>query len=234
MKEKLKAFVKSQPLLVKLFRTVNQGHIFTPTITKSIKGSGNKLEFDPSVLFVDCKITINGNNNEVIIKDTCMLVNVAFTITGNNNKIVIERNVSYAEGGACWIEDEHCEIHVGENTSFISTDIAVTEPFSKVIIGNNCLFAFDVDIRTGDSHSILDLHTRKRINYAQDVVIGNHVWVGAHVSILKGTNIADDCIVATRALVTKKFEKEHVLIGGSPAVIIKEDVTWEQERIYEK
>ena len=38
--------------------------------------------------------------------------------------------------------------------------IAVTEPGSKVQIGKECMFANDIDIRTGDSHSILFFGSR--------------------------------------------------------------------------
>ena len=95
------------------------------------------------------------------------------------------------------------------------------------------MFAYDVDIRTGDSHSIIDLTTNKRSNYAQDISISDRVWVGSHVSILKGAAIASDSIVATRALVTRKFEKGNVLIGGTPAKVLKENVKWLRERIYD-
>ena len=53
----------------------------------------------------------------------------------------------------------------------------------------------DVSIRTGDSHSIIDLKTKKRINFGKDVVIGNHVWLGLNTSILKGVRIGNNSIV---------------------------------------
>ncbi len=94
-------------------------------------------------------------------------------------------------------------------------------------------FSYDVDLRTGDSHSIINLNTNKRINYAKDVTVGNHVWVASHVSILKGVAIPSNSIIATRSLVTKSFNQEYVLIAGSPAEIRKENITWKKERIYE-
>lgn len=93
------------------------------------------------------------------------------------------------------------------------------------------MFANYIDLRTGDSHSIIDIVANKRINYAQNIEIGNHVWVASHVSILKGVNILSNSIVATRSVVTKKFYKENILIGGIPANIIKENITWNRNRI---
>lgn len=71
----------------------------------------------------------------------------------------------------------------------------------------------------------------ERINYAQNIIIDDHVWVASHVSILKGTHVARDSIVATRAVVTKPFAHSNVIIGGSPARIIKDGVSWTRERI---
>ncbi len=140
MKQSIKEFVKRSPLLLKFYRNVKLGSTFKPTVTKSVKGSGNKLEINNSALFAECKINITGNNNEIIIKESTQFVNVAFVIFGSNNKIIISQGVTFDEGGSFWIEDENCEITIGENTSFRNTDIAATEPYSKITIGSDCLF----------------------------------------------------------------------------------------------
>lgn len=57
------------------------------------------------------------------------------------------------------------------------------------------------------------------------IVIGNHVWIGLNVTILKGVTIGDGCMVAAGAVVTKSFPPNY-LIGGVPAKIIKEDILW--------
>lgn len=85
-------------------------------------------------------------------------------------------------------------------------------------------------LRTGDSHSVLDL-MGNRTNHAKDIVIGDHVWIGYRVCINKGVRIPSNCIVGTGAVVTKKFDTENVIIAGVPAIIIKQNVTWSSERI---
>src|SRR5450759_1692287 len=95
------------------------------------------------------------------------------------------------------------------------------------------MFAYDIDLRTGDSHSILDSTTMKRTNYARNVEIADHVWVASHVSILKGVKLLKNTVVATRSVVTKSFEKEGILIGGTPVKVLKEGITWDRKRIYE-
>ena len=148
-------------------------------------------------------------------------------------KLRLVNLVRFNKGGSIWIEDYNCEAIIGDNTTFEDSHIAVTEPNSKIQIGNDCMFANDIDIRTGDSHSIIDSLTNERINYAQNINIGNHIWIASHVSILKGVHIADNTVVATRAVVTKSFIEKNILIGGMPAKKLKENINWDRQRIYQ-
>jgi len=67
--------------------------------------------------------------------------------------------------------------------------------------------------------------------YAKNVTIGNHVWVGAHASILKGSVIPNNCVIATRSVITKVFNESHAVIAGIPAKIVKHNIDWLRERI---
>jgi len=108
--------------------------------------------------------------------------------------------------------------------------LAITENNSKLTIGEDCMFSKNIEVRTGDSHSIIDLETGQRINPAKDVHIGNHVWVGAHAKILKGVSIADHAIIATGAIVTNNIPA-NCIASGVPAKVIKENITWKRERV---
>lgn len=93
------------------------------------------------------------------------------------------------------------------------------------------MFSEDVEIRNGDSHSILDLaRSSERINSAQPVMIGNHVWIAAHARVLKGAAIPDNCIVANSSVLTSKFTEEHSLYGGVPAKLLKSGINWSRSR----
>lgn len=52
------------------------------------------------------------------------------------------------------------------------------------------------------------------------VVIGNDVWIGARVTILRGVTIGDGAIVAGGSVVTKDVEP-YAVVGGVPARTIK-------------
>lgn len=232
MKEKIKHFIKQNPVVEKYARLLISGKkIKDARPKKVIKGKNNDIKIAKSVLLNNCTFDIVGNNNKIKIMESSILNNVTFFIRGDNNKISVNKKVRFNRGGSIWIEDYNCETNIGECSTFEDVHIAVTEPGSKIDIGKDCMFAYNIDLRTGDSHSIIDSITNKRINYAKNITIGDHVWIASHVSILKGSIISDNSVVATRAVVTRPFEDENILIGGMPAKKLKENINWDRKRI---
>ena len=57
------------------------------------------------------------------------------------------------------------------------------------------------------------------------ILLGNNVWVGSRCMILKGTEIANNCIIGAGSIVTKSFLQESCLIAGNPASVRKVGVT---------
>ena len=191
-----------------------------------IKGENNRISnlgFSINVSF-----DIQGNNNEIVIGKQTFLKNTKIFIQGNNHKLILGENCTFC--GELWFEDEYCEIHIGDNTTVEQAHVAVTEPYSKIVIGNDCMLSNEIQIRTGDSHSIIDNFSGKRINAAKDVVLKNHVWVGARAIILKGVTIGDNSIIGTSAVVTKDVQA-NTIVAGNPAKQIKSDVNWLRQRI---
>lgn len=97
-------------------------------------------------------------------------------------------------------------------------------------IGNDCLFSWGIKLRTSDGHSVVDLKTSKAINLPEDIVIGDHVWIGEDVKFLKGSIIPNNCVVGSGSIVTKKFSDENVVIAGCPARIMRRGITWDRRR----
>jgi len=57
-------------------------------------------------------------------------------------------------------------------------------------------------------------HSRKPIS------IGNDVWIGANVTILKGVNIANGAVIGAGSVVVKDVP-EYAIVVGNPAKIVK-------------
>ena len=175
---------------------------------------------------------IEGANNRIEIGDGCILENVIFYVRGHDHLMFIDTDCVFRSGSDIWMEDSDCSLIIGRNSTFEQVHLALTEPKSKISIGRDCMFERGIDVRTGDSHSIISERTGERVNFAKDVSIGNHVWVCAHCTLLKGVSIADNCVVATGSIVVRSFEKPGVIIGGNPATQLKEGINWKRERIY--
>lgn len=177
--------------------------------------------------FWKCKFKYKGCSNQIIVEDS-LFYKCVFLFSGSNNIIKVSKNSKFKNVTFC-IEGDNNVITIGENASFCGKTEIVCLEGTKLTIGSNLLSSSDVRIRTSDSHSIYDLEHR-RINLAKNIVIGNNVWLCQKVSILKGSIIPDNCVVAYGAIVTKQFKDGNCILGGNPAKIIKENIEWGEER----
>lgn len=183
----------------------------------------------PTVWLKHTKVIDKGKGNTIIIKKNSILTHCSFKFFGSNNCVVIGEKC-FLNDLTVWIEDNNNRVEIGNKTSVHGkTGLACIEG-TRIDIGEDCMFSSNIHFRTGDSHSVLDLEG-KRINPSQNIVIGDHVWIGQDVFVGKGSAVPEHSIVAACAVVTKKFDKPNVAIGGNPAKIIKEDVDWSRERL---
>ena len=77
------------------------------------RGKGNRI-FKKGVV-VNSKIQISGNYNTIELENDSVLVNANILISGSNNYIKVKRN-AYLEVTQLHIEDNNCELVIGERT----------------------------------------------------------------------------------------------------------------------
>ena len=216
--------VKYHGLVSLACRTYNLRNFFR---IKKI-GQNNRI-IAPCALLKKVKIRIKGSHNTVVIGEFAQLKGASIYINGSFNHITIG-DWSYLGGTDLFIEDDGGSIVIGSRTKFLGkTHLAVIEGTS-ITIGEDCLFSSDIQLRTGDSHSVLDMEGR-RVNASENIVIGDHVWVGTKAFLNKGAKVAPHSIVGACALVTKAFEEPHCALAGVPAKVVKTDVDWSIRRI---
>lgn len=89
------------------------------------------------------------------------------------------------------------------------------EASSDIKIGNNCIIAgrFSQFFTHGITPD--NLNDRRAIN------IGDWCYVGSAVRFVPGVSISDHTFIGMGSVITKSFEDNYVLIGGSPAVVKK-------------
>lgn len=192
-------------------------------------GRKNLLAFGKGQ-YTSNSFVIAGDHNVIRIGEGCKVTNVRFEISGSYNTIEIGNRVA--------IRDAH--IHLGDNGSSMSigddTDIGIGFHVSilegaSVSIGNDCMFSWNTSLMNSDSHSIVELTTNDRINKASDILIGNHVWFGQDVTVLKGAKIGDNTVIGNRSMVTKGEYRGNSVYVGTPARLLREGVQWLHDRI---
>lgn len=169
----------------------------------------NKIRVDKSsiiklgknIKLVGCDITMRGKNNHLEIEDGVRIHRSTIEIMGDNCLVKIGKNSMI--GDNCYLVVKEENIHL--------------------TIGKSCGLSRNIKVMTSDGHPIFQNNIR--INNAQNIVIGNNIWIGDNVTILKGVEVSNDSVIGINSVVTKSVPPNTV-VAGNPAKVIKENITW--------
>lgn len=179
-------------------------------VTLKVSGINNRILIEKGVRLRELNINISGNNNMLEIKNNTFIQKSSIIIDGNNNKTFL-----------------------GFENNIYGLTIWQFEDNGLVSLGNNCLFAYNTEIRNTDSHPIYNLKTGERINLNKDIIIKDRVWVGEGARILKGVTIESGNVVGLNSIITKSIlNKNSIVVGNNK--IIKTDIKWEKDYIKNK
>ncbi len=117
---------------------------------------------------------------------------------------------------------KQCGVKVGDYCHIYSPEtvnIDIARPY-LLEIGNNVVITAGVEILTHDySHTVIRKKFGENIGDAQDVKIGDNVFIGRHSTILMGTHIGNNVIIGTRAVVRGNIP-DNVVVAGNPAAVV--------------
>lgn len=111
---------------------------------------------------------------------------------------------------------ENAKLSIGNSYINSGCTIRVTD---RIEIGDDCAISFGFTAMDNNFHQI------NGVNIAKPVIVEDHVWIGAGVTILPGVVVGTGSIIAAGAIVTKSIPP-HSLVAGIPARIIKKDIEW--------
>ena len=169
-------------------------------------GNGNKIEYNSTSRLKDTTVEIQGNNNLIFFDDYCSISGLHIFIVGDNNQILFGKGVAV-------------------NASVAQPTVINAVGGKSVEIGDGALFSNNIEIHTSDYHGIYNAKG-DRINSDKNIKIGCYVWIGLRTIILKGTEIANGCVVGAGSVLSGKYVNENVIICGNPGNEIKDRIFW--------
>ena len=193
----------------------------------STMGGVNVLNTGCAKIKKDCI----GKRNILRIGKNSMIHGLGIYMRGNDISVEIGENVIIGKHCSIRCEGNNIKIVVGNYTTMTrDVHICAQEDNSFILIGEDCMFSNTITIRTSDSHPIYD-YDGTRLNPPGNIKIGKHVWIAPGTTVLKGVEVGDSSIIASKSLVTKDVP-ESSLAGGVPAKILKSGIYWTRENLY--
>lgn len=145
-------------------------------------------------------------------------------------KIEIPRNFKDIEiAGPCALDQgvillcsgetlPHPKIYIGAHT-YINRHTFLDATLS-LSIGMHCGIGPNCYITDHDHGLDLAFSPLQQPMISSPTKIGDRVWIGANVTILKGVTIGDDAVVGAGSVVTKDIPEKAIAVGN-PAKVIK-------------
>lgn len=143
-----------------------------------------------------------------------------------NGVLKVHGKVSIGAGSRISV-DEGGLLELGDNFSISGrTTINANK---HITFGNDCMLSWDIMIMDTDYHKIID-NNGNHLNPAKPITIGNHVWIGSRVVILKGVSVENNVVLAANSTLTRTVNGCNCIIGGNgpQAKIIKQEINWER------
>lgn len=111
-----------------------------------------------------------------------------------------------------------------------TTRIDITRP-SLVEIGDNVDMNFNFQILTHDWASrVFRNYYHELVPSSGKVKIGNNIYFGTNVIVLKGVTIGDNCVIAAGSIITKSIPANSVVAGVPAKVICSLDKYFEKRK----
>ncbi len=102
---------------------------------------------------------------------------------------------------------------------WINNNAVIIAERSSIHIGANTLIGSEFTVYDSDFH---DLHPDRRLvgsHICRQVIIGNNVFIGSRVTILKGVTIGNNVVIAAGSVVSTDVPKD-MIVAGVPARVV--------------
>lgn len=122
--------------------------------------------------------------------------------------------------GTCIVN--HGQLTIGEDSAFNGNVALIC--YERITIGNHVFCSWDCEIMDTDFHQIFSEENRVQLNPNSPTIIGDNVWIGTKVLVLKGSVIPDGAIIAATSVVTKQLNQSNSIYVDNERV--KDSAFW--------
>ena len=178
-------------------------------------------------LFTSNRVSIHGLSN--ILIDGVLRVGLDYvgfmdakdrTLLRINGQLRVSDSFSIGKG---------CRLDIGKD-AILTVSSGYINPNTTLVImhgmtlGRGCAVSWGCQFLDEDFHSIS--FDGKKNTGDNPITVGDHVWIGSNVTVLKGSRIPSGTVVAAGSVVNAQFTEENTLIAGVPARVIRRNVSW--------
>lgn len=173
------------------------------------------------------KVIFKGKGNILYVEEGVTLENSTIIFNSNNSIIYLSKSkqVYYLDASV----NNNSVLYIGKENYFNGTIHLIASDQKNIIIGDNGMFSFNIQIRVSDGHAIYDANTHTLINNAKSIYIGDHCWIGFGSVILKGSKIGSGSIVGAYSVVANKKLCSNASFAGNPVRLISKNIFFTKE-----
>jgi maltose O-acetyltransferase len=108
---------------------------------------------------------------------------------------------------------------IGDNF-FANFNLTIMDD-ARIYIGDNVMFGPNISLMATNHPLIAEERTAMKYpdghismsEYAEEIHIGNNVWIASNVVVIGGVNIGDNVVIGAGSVVTKDIPANHVAYG---------------------
>lgn len=200
-------------------------------IPVKFEGNGASVSIGKNIQYASGFKIALGNNAQLVIGNNVNLRNSSIVLSdeaivhiGNNCKM--KRASFFINSGS--------KLKIGDHCTFGAEAKIRSGKSREIIIGEDCMFSWNVTLLGHDGHAIYNVLTGECMNdtdggVQDSIFIGAHVWIGGETVILPNSQIGAGSICGYRSLIKGKYPN-NCMIGGSIAKVIKKDICWSRNK----
>ncbi len=180
---------------------------------------------------INSKIVFEGSGNILYCEAGVRLRNSVLAFHKDNSVIYLSENrhVYYLNVAIRY----DSTLFIGKNNYINGTLHLIFSEQKNIVIGDGGLFSFGIWMRLADPHLIYDADTHHRINPSKSIYIGDHVWVGQNVILLRGTQIGSGSIIGAGTVLTgKRPLPSNTIWAGAPARQVRSNIFWTEDCVH--